>query len=125
MACAPPGCPTHIPLPDDFIVVGATEQCAEALFILDRECGRLGIPIANHKQEGPTICLVKVYLGIEVDTGAFQLWLPEDRLLRLKMELNEWGDCPRKELGPFIGLLNHAYKVHVCEVGEIALETYD
>ena len=71
---------------DDFIVVGApaTEQCAEALSILDSECRRFGVPIADHK---PTTCLV--YLGIEVDTVALQLRLPEDKLLRLKTQLNE------------------------------------
>ena len=99
---------------DDFIVVGApaTEQCAEALSILDRECRRLGVPIADHKRVGPTTCLV--YLGIEVDTVALQLRLPEDKLLRLKTQLKEWGDrkvCPRKELESLIGLLNHACKV--------------
>ena len=69
-----------------------------------------------------------VWLRFTLDTVAFQLWLPEDRLLGLKTELNEWGDCkvyPWKELESFIGLLNHACKVHVCEVGEIVLETYD
>ena len=92
-------------------MVGApeTEQCAEARSLLDSACRRLGIPIAEHKRERPTTCLV--FSGIEVDTATFQLRLPDDKLHRLRSRLAEWGDrkaCPRKELE---SLLNHACKV--------------
>ena len=40
---------------DDFLVVGplASPECAEALTQLDSACARLGVPIAEHKREGP------------------------------------------------------------------------
>ena len=62
------------------------------------------MPIAAHKTEGPTKCLV--FLGIEIDT----IGKPE----RLQSILRQWGDrrvCTRKELESLVGLLNHACKV--------------
>ena len=76
--------------------------------MLDRECGRLGVPIAEHKRGGPTTCLT--YLGIEVDTMAGQLRLPDDNMQRLCALLQEWG-ATRNELESLVGLLNHACKV--------------
>lgn len=99
---------------DDFIIVAPprSPQCAESLAILDRECSALGVPIADHKRDGPTTCLV--FLGIEIDSSAGQLRLPADKLQRLQSLLHEWGDrkaCSRKELESLVGLLNHACKV--------------
>ena len=99
---------------DDFIVLGApgASQCVDAMAVLNKECTFLGVPIAKHKSVGPTTCLT--YLGIELDTVASQLRLPEDKLSRLQALLGEWGDrkaCQRKELESLIGLLNHACKV--------------
>ena len=102
---------------DDFLVVGppASPECAEALPQLDSACARLGVPIAEHKREGPTTCLT--FLGIEVDTVAGQLRLPADKLDRLNSLLQEWGDkkaCRRRDLESLIGVLNHACKVVRC-----------
>ena len=99
---------------DDFIVIGApaSPQCARALEALNLTCATLGVPIADHKREGPTTCLT--FLGIEVDTCAGELRLPKDKLLRLRSLLVEWGDrraCERRELESLIGTLNHACKV--------------
>ena len=99
---------------DDFLVVGppTSTECADALVLLDRVCAWLGIPIAEHKREGPTTCLT--FLGIEVDTVAGQLRLPADKLDRLRSLLQEWGDkkaCQRRDLESLIGVLNHACKV--------------
>ena len=99
---------------DDFIIVAppGSSQCQELLSILDHECQALGVPIADHKRNGPTTCLT--YLGIEVDTGMGQLRLPNDKLRRVKSLLCEWGAwhaCTRKELESLIGLLSHACKV--------------
>jgi hypothetical protein len=55
-----------------------------------------------------------MFLGIEVNTLACELRLPEEKLLRLRARLEEWGDrkaCQRKELESLVGLLNHACKV--------------
>ena len=72
----------------------------------------LGVPIADHKTDGPATCLV--FLGIEVDTVTGELRLPQDKLQRLQNLLQQWGDrkvCRRKELESLIGMLNHACKV--------------
>ena len=99
---------------DDFIVVGPPHsvECSEALSILNQTCAHLGVPIADHKRDGPTTCLT--YLGIEVDTVASQLRLLQDKLQRLRIRLAEWGDrkcCGRRELESLIGVLHHACKV--------------
>ena len=99
---------------DDFIVIGPPNSttCAEALAVLDRTCAQLGVPMADHKRDGPATCLT--YLGIEIDTMAGQLCLPHEKLQRLQDQLEEWGDkkvCTRWELESLIGTLNHACKV--------------
>ena len=77
---------------DHFLVVGppASPECAEALASLDRACTWLGIPIAEHKHEGPTTCLT--FLSIDVDTVSGQLRLQADKLDCLKSLLQEWGN---------------------------------
>ena len=99
---------------DDFLVVGppGSPECAIALTTLNKACAGLGIPIAEHKRNGPTTCLT--FLGIEVDTIAGQLRLLADKLDRLQSLLLEWGDrkaCQRRELESLVGILNRACKV--------------
>ena len=99
---------------DDFIIVGpaGSPQCAQALAVLDDSCAALGVPVAEHKREGPTTCLT--FLGIEMDTQVSQLRLPAAKLHRLRLLLEDWGDrkvCSRQELESLLGLLNHACKV--------------
>ena len=99
---------------DDYIIITPPDasMCTSFIGLVHRECDRLGIPIAKHKSEGPTTCLV--FLGIEIDTLAGQLRLPHDKLERLRTLLRDWGDrkhCERKQLESLIGLLNHACKV--------------
>ena len=80
---------------DDFILVTVTQACAT-----------LGVPLAEHKREGPTTCLT--FLGIEVDTVASQLRLPQDKLCRLRSLLEVWRDrkvCERRELESLVGYL--------------------
>ena len=52
---------------NDFVVVArpTAPDCAAALGIIDAECARLGIPITEHKRDGPTTCLT--FLGIEIE----------------------------------------------------------
>ena len=99
---------------DDFVIIAPpqSQECATALSILTRVCADLGVPLAEHKRDGPTTCLT--FLGIEVDTAASQLRLPQDKLSRLTSLLEEWGDrkvCERRELESLIGTLHHACKV--------------
>ena len=99
---------------DDFIIIAEPDSpgCQRNLATLMQTCQELGVPIADHKTEGPATCLV--YLGIEVDTVSGELRLPQDKLQRLQSLLGQWGDrktCGRRELESLIGMLNHACKV--------------
>ena len=99
---------------DDFIILGRpdSDQCREDLNSLTTVCAELGIPLAEHKTEGPTTCLA--FLGIEVDTSAGILRLPDEKLRRLEATLRDWHDrkaCTRRELESLVGLLNHACKM--------------
>ena len=99
---------------DDFIVVGppCSSQCQTDLDALERTCFRFGVPLAAHKQVGPTTKLT--FPGIEIDTVAGVIRLPEDKLQCLVSILTEWDDrkvCSRRELELLVGLLNHACKV--------------
>ena len=70
--------------------------------------------MSPHKWDGPTTCLI--FLGIQIDTVAGELRLPEEKLQRLRTLLQEWStrkSCQRKQLESSIGLLTHAWKV-VC-----------
>ena len=99
---------------DDFIILGrpGLSQCGDDLKSLQEVCSTLGVPLAAHKQEGPTTCLT--FLGIEIDSVERTLRLPEEKLRRLMVTLHEWGDrtsCTRRELESLAGLLSHACKV--------------
>lgn len=65
---------------DDFLILGVpdTTEGQRALHRALEICARLGIPIAPHKTEG--LGLVIVFLGIELDTRALTLRLPEHGL---------------------------------------------
>ena len=86
---------------EDFIVWGLPDspQCQEALDTVVRSCAHLQVPLATHKTVGPASCLT--FLGIEIDTAANELRLPPDKLSKLRVLLEEWGDqkvCSQREL---------------------------
>ena len=98
---------------DDFITVGApnTDQCYVNQQIIFETCRELGIPLAPHKTVGPTTCLI--FLGIEIDTIALELRLPQETLRKLQELLQEWQFkriCTRHSLESLLGYLNHACK---------------
>ena len=71
-----------------------------------------GIPVAEHKTEGPATSVT--FLGILVDTMQFQLRLPSDKLARLQVMVRQWLDrrsCTRCELESLTGHLAHAATV--------------
>ena len=99
---------------DDFIILGPTcdSRCKRGLDVVLELCERLGVPLAMEKLEGPTTCLT--FLGIEVDTEAMEVRLPEMKLKSLTSTVKEWygrKSCTKRELLSFIGLLSHACKV--------------
>ena len=99
---------------DDFITVGSpgTTECAENVRIMHHTCEIAGAPIEEGKSEGPATSLP--FLGIEIDTRAMELRLPEDKLVQLKRTLSQWRGkkaCRKRDLLSIIGSLSHASKV--------------
>jgi len=67
---------------DDFILVAdSVDQAMSQKSTLISNFHRLGVPLELSKLEGPSTCLT--FLGIEVDTEALLLRLPEDKLAKL------------------------------------------
>ena len=75
---------------DDFLLAGSpgSLQCARDLNTLLSSFSRLGVPVATQKLEGPTTCLT--FLGIEIDTMALQLRLPQVKLVELRALVSTW-----------------------------------
>ena len=69
---------------DDFITLGkpGMGECEFHCRLVQEFCGRLGVPLAEEKTVGPATCLA--YLGIELDSKAMELRLPEDKLKRVR-----------------------------------------
>ncbi len=63
--------------------------------VIQSTCAQLGVPLEVEKSEGPTSCLV--FLGMELDSRDKTIRLPQEKLTRLQLRLEEWGN--RKEAG--------------------------
>ena len=99
---------------DDFLFIGApnTDEGARALAIALQVLEHLGVPVAEHKTEGPLACVG--FLGILIDSTNFELRLPPEKVGRLRTLLEIWQakkSCKRKELESFLGHLSHAASV--------------
>ena len=99
---------------DDYAFFGdpGSQECGEALRLALAICSDLGIPVAQHKLEGPTTALV--FLGILIDTEKSELRLPQDKLTRLQILIQKWlgkKSCTKRELLSLIGHLQHACRV--------------
>ena len=82
------GCQPTLHYLDDYILVAESSAEAERQKqTLVSTWERLGVPLEPSKLEGPSTCLM--FLGVEVDTVAMQLRLPEAKLSRLRAELKE------------------------------------
>lgn len=98
---------------DDFIMVGkkGTDECAEAMRALKETCHKLGMPLDDNKEEGPSEVLT--FLGIEIDSVRMEVRLPQEKLGELRSTLKRWRgmkSCCRKDLESIVGSLNHACK---------------
>ena len=94
---------------DDFITVGSAGQintCQNNLDTMIQLCHRLGVPLAPGKLVGA--CTKITFLGLEIDTVAGVLRLPEDKLGKFKSTVAQWKSCTKKQLQSLIGQLNHA-----------------
>ena len=99
---------------DDFLIVAQPDspQCGEELQRLLRIFSRLGVPVAEEKLVGPSVCLT--FLGIELDTDRMLRRLPQSKLTELQSLVMEW--LPKKygkvkDLQSLVGKLQHACKV--------------
>ena len=71
---------------DDFLIISKSKQaCAEALQTLIQLLRKLGFMIHWGKVVDPTTCIT--FLGVELDSVAMALRLPDEKLLSLKQEL--------------------------------------
>ena len=99
---------------DDYIFMGnpETSECADALKLALQLCEQLRVPVSKSKVEGPATILT--FLGISLDTVAMELRLPEEKLRRLKLLIQQWKTkkaCTKRDLLSLIGQLQHACRV--------------
>ena len=99
---------------DDFLTMGppCSLECSRNCTIMHEVCADVGFPVEPEKDEGPATCLT--FTGIEIDTVAMELRLPDKKLSRLRSELSGWRGrkaCRKRELLSLIGSLSHACKV--------------
>ena len=99
---------------DDFLLFGqpGTLEAGQAVATARAVFAEAGIPVAEHKTEGPATSVT--FLGILVDTVQFQLRLPSDKLARLQVMVCQWLDrrsSTRRELESLTGHLAHAATV--------------
>ena len=75
---------------NDFMIIGppASPQFEFGLLPLRQASQNHGLMLEEDKTEGPSIRLT--VLGIEVDSTAMTLRLPEEKLVKLRALLTEW-----------------------------------
>jgi len=73
---------------DDFIFLGrpGTEECSLLMKEFDNLCASLGVPLAVEKEEGPVTKFI--YLGLGIDTEEFKIYILEEKICKLKIQLN-------------------------------------
>ena len=92
---------------DDFLTLGPPvgTRCAENLTTIKEICTQLGVPLALDKVEGPSTSLT--FLGIVLDTEHMKARLPEEKLVRICHQLEEWKGkkkATKKELSYYTRL---------------------
>jgi len=86
------GVPRILHYLDNFLLFGVPGG-SEGIRIINKAmelCKKLGVPIADHKTNDPT--LVLTFLGIEVDAIKMEIHLPPAKLHQLKAEIR--GESP-------------------------------
>ena len=98
---------------DDYVLVAKDrEQADYQKAQLISTFTELGVPLEPSKLKGPSQCLS--FLGIEVDSVARQLHLPQEKMKLLKEKLRSCIDSrslTKRELQSLVGLLQFATKV--------------
>ena len=83
------------------------KECEINMKIMEQMCKDTGTPVEEDKCEGPTTTIR--FLGIELDTVAMEMRLPEDKL----QQVHDWRGkkaVSKRELLSLIGSLQHACK---------------
>ena len=99
---------------DDFLTVEAPSNKGKGLKKLLQFFDILNVPVASHKVEGPSQKLE--FLGITLDTVALEASLSEEKISKLKGEIEGFlsrRKCTKRELLSLIGSLSFACKVVV------------
>ena len=99
----------HLHYLDDFLILARPGLGAASLHTALSTLAHLGLPVADHKTEGPATQVT--FLGILIDSDLFQLRLPAAKLERLQSLVRSWASrrsCTRKELESFLGHLSQA-----------------
>ena len=98
---------------DDYITIGPPESdiCQRNLDAIKHSCEYLGVPLEEEKSEGPTTCLT--FLGMELNSITKIIRLPDDKLAKLRLLLQDFGGrkaMRKRELLSLVGYLQHASK---------------
>lgn len=98
---------------DDFITAGSPglSECAYNVATMKAVCEETGLPTEPEKDEGPATVIS--FLGMELDTQALEIRLPQEKLSLLQSALSVWRKkkaCRKRELLSLIGSLSHACK---------------
>ena len=94
---------------DDFITVGSPGSGECGMDIMHRVCEDAAMPIEPEKDEGPATTIS--FLGLELDSVAGEIRLPQEKLQKLRATLGSWRGrkaCKKRELLSLIGSLTHA-----------------
>ena len=98
----------------DYITIAppGAKACSINLKTIKQACADLGVPVEEVKCVGPATTIQ--FIGIELDSVALEIRLPEDKLLRLRALLQDWKGRKagkKRDLLSLIGTFNHAAKV--------------
>ena len=99
-------------LDDFFMCAPSFDECEKKMAVMKYAFSELGVPLAPDKVLGPATTMT--YLGIEINSVASTIQLPEDKFNELQLLLKQWGSrkkCTKRELLSLIGSLSFACKV--------------
>ena len=65
-----------------------SDECACSARIMHHTCRVEGVPVEEEKLESPATTIT--FLGIEIDTKAMEIRLPQDKLAQMQQALTLW-----------------------------------
>ena len=96
---------------DDYVGFGVLSETRASFDFLYELLGRLGLTISSNKLVSPSIKVT--YLGIEIDTVAGSVSIPEEKLQKISEMVHEWTgkkQCTKSQLQPLLGNLLYIHK---------------